>query len=89
MPLLSVRRHTKRQDIHYLADQVTRQEAGIYHDKVLTLSRANKSVRLFAHVVEHLLLVPNLTVTADCNWLSVRTTAVYGNGKFGIADVTF
>ena len=41
-------------DIQLLSDQVTHQEAGLYHDRVLTLSRANKSVRLFAHVVDQL-----------------------------------
>ena len=42
------------QDISSLAEQVTSQEAGRYHDRVLTLSRANKSVRLFEQVVQAL-----------------------------------
>ena len=77
----------EQQDIQYLADQVTRQEAGIYHDKVLTLSRANKSVRLFAHVVEQLAAgaQPDIDQLSATGYL-MRTTAVYGNGKFGIAD---
>lgn len=74
-------------DIEYLADQVTRQEAGVYHDKVLTLSRANKSLRLFAHVVDRLAsgVQPDSDQLTATGYL-MRTTAVYGNGKFGIAD---
>ena len=75
------------QDIAYLAEEVTHQEAGIYHEKVMTLSRANKSVRLFAHVIEALAggRQPDHEMIAKIGYL-MRTTAVYGNGKFGIAD---
>ena len=74
-------------DIDYLADEVTHQEAGIYHEKVMTLSRANKSVRLFSHVVDQLAQgrQPDHDMIAKIGYL-MRTTAVYGNGKFGIAD---
>ncbi len=74
-------------DILALADQVTKQEAGRYHHKVLTLSRANKSLRLFHHVVESLAsgVQPDLDQIKAIGYL-MRTTAVYGNGKFGIAD---
>jgi len=74
-------------DITALADQVTKQEAGRYHHKVLTLSRANKSLRLFNHVVENLAsgVQPDLQQLKAIGYL-MRTTAVYGNGKFGIAD---
>lgn len=77
-------------DIAYLADEVTHQEAGIYHEKVMTLSRANKSVRLFQHVVEALAqgTQPRHEMIAKIGYL-MRTTAVYGNGKFGIADRDF
>lgn len=73
--------------IAWLADQVIHQEAGRYHHKVLTLSRANRSVRLFAHVVEQLSkgLQPSAEQLVATGYL-MRTTAVYGNGKFGIAD---
>ena len=76
-----------KDDIAYLADEVTHQEAGIYHEKVMSLSRANKSVRLFAHVVEALSCgrQPDHEMIAKIGYL-MRTTAVYGNGKFGIAD---
>ena len=74
-------------DIAYLSNEVTHQEAGIYHEKVMTLSRANKSVRLFSHVVDALSQgrQPKHDMIAKIGYL-MRTTAVYGNGKFGIAD---
>ena len=76
-----------RRDIDRLAGDVTRQEAGRYHERVLTLSRANKSVRLFNHVVEALAKgrQPDRDMVTSVGYL-MRTTAVYGNGKFGIAD---
>ena len=74
-------------DIERLADEVTRQEAGRYDNRVLTLSRANKSVRLFQHIVEALASgrQPDKEALVATGYL-MRTTAVYGNGKFGIAD---
>ena len=77
-------------EIAALADEVTHQEAGLYHEKILTLSRANKSVRLFAHVIEALAKgeQPDIKAIAKIGYL-MRTTAVYGNGKFGIADREF
>tara|TARA_B110000908_G_scaffold131211_1_gene154406 strand:- start:3145 stop:4794 length:1650 start_codon:yes stop_codon:yes gene_type:complete len=64
-----------------------RQEAGRYTERDLVLSRANKSVRLFAHVTECLRSgqQPDTKMIRDVGYL-MRTTAVYGNGKFGIAD---
>jgi len=74
-------------EIDALAEHVSRQEAGRYSEKVLCLSRANKSVRLFAHVVESLASgkQPDHEMLIQIGYL-MRTTAVYGNGKFGIAD---
>ena len=74
-------------DVAQLSEEVTHQEAGQYHEKVMTLSRANKSVRLFAHVVDALAegQQPDHDKIAAIGYL-MRTTAVYGNGKFGIAD---
>jgi len=64
-----------------------RQEASRYTARDLVLSRANKSVRLFAHVVEALRAgrQPDGDLVRRTGYL-MRTTAVYGNGKFGIAD---
>ncbi len=63
------------------------QEAGRFTERDLVLSRANKSVRLFAHVVERLRAggQPDAALINTVGYL-MRTTAVYGNGKFGIAD---
>lgn len=64
-----------------------KQEAARYTARDLVLSRANKSVRLFAHVVDRLRAgqQPDAELVRDTGYL-MRTTAVYGNGKFGIAD---
>ena len=63
------------------------QEAGRCHPFDLVLSRANRSVRLFEHVVECLAdgRQPAFGKLAEVGYL-MRTTAVYGNGKFGVGD---
>ena len=63
------------------------QEAGRCHPIDLVLSRANRSVRLFEHVVECLAdgRQPAFATLAEVGYL-MRTTAVYGNGKFGVGD---
>lgn len=63
------------------------QEAARYTPRDLILSRANKSVRLFDHVVSSLRAgtQPDAQRIRETGYL-MRTTAVYGNGKFGIAD---
>ncbi|MDA9815459.1 hypothetical protein N9C75_00225 [Alphaproteobacteria bacterium] len=75
------------EDLDRLEQQVPNQEAGRYSDKELVLSRANKSVRLFQHVVDQLSegKQPDFDLIKSTGYL-MRTTAVYGNGKFGIAD---
>jgi hypothetical protein len=74
-------------DIARITTNAPLQEAGRFGASDLILSRANKSVRLFAHVVEGLRkgCQPDLAMIRDVGYL-MRTTAVYGNGKFGIAD---
>ena len=64
-----------------------KQEAARFTERDLILSRANKSVRLFTHVVQALRegRQPEAEMVRDVGYL-MRTTAVYGNGKFGIAD---
>ncbi len=64
-----------------------RQEAARYTARDLVLSRANKSVRLFDHAVSALKAgrQPDPAKIRETGYL-MRTTAVYGNGKFGIAD---
>ena len=63
------------------------QEAGRFTERDLILSRANKSVRLFSHVTDALRQgrQPDGAFVRQVGYL-MRTTAVYGNGKFGIAD---
>ncbi len=74
-------------DIKRLKDEVPKQEVGRLSFKELTLSRANKSVRVFNHVVESLSEgnQPDLDLLLKVGYL-YRTTAVYGSGKFGLAD---
>ncbi|MEH6646850.1 hypothetical protein [Sulfitobacter sp.] len=74
-------------DITRLRANVPLQEAGRITTRELTLARANRSVRLFHHVVSALSQghQPDPAEIADTGYL-MRTTAVYGSGKFGAAD---
>jgi len=76
-----------KQDIERLRNEVPKQEIGRLSYKELTLSRANKSVRVFNHVVESLSegKQPDTSLLSKVGYL-YRTTAVYGSGKFGLAD---
>ena len=76
-----------KQDIERLKNEVPKQEFGRLSYKELTLSRANKSVRVFNHVVECLSegKQPDNDLLSNVGYL-YRTTAVYGSGKFGLAD---
>jgi len=76
-----------KQDLDRLYNNVPKQEVGRMSYKELTLSRANKSVRIFEHVVESLSkgIQPDTKTLLDVGYL-YRTTAVYGSGKFGLAD---
>jgi len=74
-------------DIQRLQNNVPLQEAGRVSESELTLSRANRSVRLWEHVVDALSSgqQPDANALHDVGYL-MRTTAVYGSGKFGAAD---
>ena len=74
-------------EIDRLRANAPRQEAGRFGPRDLVLSRANKSVRFFEHVAESLACgrQPDRQRLGEVGYL-LRTTAVYGNGKFGIAD---
>ncbi len=76
-----------KKDINRLKNEVPKQEIGRLTYKELTLSRANRSIRVFDHVVESLSngYQPNLDLLEKVGYL-YRTTAVYGSGKFGLAD---
>ena len=76
-----------KDDITRLAANVPRQEACRISGKELVLSRANRSVRLFDYVVDCLAKgqQPERQKIEPIGYL-MRTTAVYGSGKFGAAD---
>ena len=75
------------QQLGELQQNLPRQEGGRYSRRILAISRANKSVRLFDHVVSSLTagVQPDANALQQTPYLA-RTTAVYGNGKFGFAD---
>ncbi|WP_227674619.1 hypothetical protein [Psychrobacter jeotgali] len=70
-----------------LKANVPLQEAGRNSNMVMVLARANKSMRVFEHTVSALAngQQPDLDILAQVGYI-LRTTAVYGNGKFGIYD---
>ena len=74
-------------DLARLRKNIPAQEAGRVTKKELSISRANRSVRLWDHVVNSLAAgdQPKLNLIEDVGYL-MRTTAVYGSGKFGAAD---
>lgn len=74
-------------EVERLSQNVPRQEAGRYLPSELILARANRSVRLFERVVAALSerRQPEAREIEATGYL-MRSTAVYGNGKFGIAD---
>lgn len=74
-------------EIARIASAAPLQEAGRFTERDLVLSRANRSVRLWGHVIDRLRAggQPDADVVNSIGYL-MRTTAVYGNGKFGIAD---
>jgi hypothetical protein len=75
------------EDIDRLRSNVPLQEAGRLSASELTMSRANKSVRLWDAVVAALAAgtQPPVEEIDDTGYL-MRTTAVYGSGKFGACD---
>lgn len=74
-------------DIERLSKNVPYQEAGRVNEKSLSVSRANRSVRLWAHFVDALSQgrQPDPEQVDAVGYL-MRTTAVYGSGKLGAAD---
>ena len=70
-----------------MSENIPLQEAGRQHPNLLVISRANRSVRNFSSFVGQLSQgrQPAESLLKTAGYL-YRTTAVYGNGKFGIAD---
>lgn len=75
------------QDIDRLSLSVPKQEAGRVSKSELSISRANRSVRLFNYVLACLASgsQPEADQVSAVGYL-MRTTAVYGSGKFGAAS---
>jgi len=74
-------------DLDRLEAQVPLQEAGRLSERELVLLRANRSVRLYESVIASLAAgrQPDAVDLARVGYL-MRTTGVYGSGKFGMAD---
>ncbi|MYK32036.1 MAG: hypothetical protein F4051_10045 [Boseongicola sp. SB0670_bin_30] len=74
-------------DVERLATNVPLQEAGRYSERELVVSRANRSSRLWKQVVAALAAgtQPDAGQLDAVGYL-MRTTAVYGSGKFGAVD---
>ena len=74
-------------DIDYLANNTPKQEGGRYRPSELALARANKSLRVFKNAVDSLSKgqQPDFDLLKSVGYL-MRTSAVYGSGKFGCAD---
>ena len=77
------------EELNRLKLNIPLQESGRSSPKELILSRANKSVRLFKKIAECLSqgLQPSIKEINQVGYL-LRTTAVYGSGKFGLSDFT-
>jgi len=78
------------EDIERLKKNVPLQEVGRISENELCLSRANKSVRLWDHIISSLSAgcQPDVKQIDSVGYL-MRTTAVYGSGKFGAVDREF
>lgn len=74
-------------DIRRLSQNTPLQEAGRFSSTELVLGRANKSLRMFKVVLDCLRKgrQPDIDQVAEVGYL-MRTSAVYGSGKFGCAD---
>lgn len=74
-------------DVERLEANVPLQEAGRYSERELVVSRANRSSRLWEHVAAALAagMQPDAEQLDAVGYL-MRTTAVYGSGKFGAVD---
>ena len=75
------------EDIDRLSQNIPVQEAGRVTERELTVSRANRSVRLWENFVDALAAgqQPDPAQLEAVGYL-MRTTAVYGSGKLGAAD---
>lgn len=75
------------EDIVYLRGHVTKQEDGRADSRTLIWARANRSQRFFSYVVDALAqgVQPDAAQVSDAAYI-LRSTAFYGNGKWGLRD---
>ena len=75
------------EDVERLSQNIPLQEAGRVSETEISVSRANRSVRLWEHFVDCLSdgRQPDADKVDAVGYL-MRTTAVYGSGKLGAAD---
>lgn len=75
------------QDLEYLRGHVTKQEDGRADSRTLIWARANRSQRFFNYVVDSLASgnQPESSAVSDAAYI-MRSTAFYGNGKWGLRD---
>lgn len=75
------------EQIDRMRAQVSKQEGGRADASTLIWTRANRSARYFDYVVERLAAgeQPEISVIGEAGYL-LRSTAFYGNGKWGLAD---
>ena len=82
-------RHGKfdQNQLEMLRSNVPLQEKGRMSSNTLVLSRANRSSRNFDYVIDQLSTgqQPSIEKIKEVGYI-YRTTAVYGSGKFGMAD---
>lgn len=73
--------------LEILRNHVTKQEDGRADDMTLIWARANRSQRFFQYVVDQLSkgLQPQAHEVSDAAYI-LRSTAFYGNGKWGLRD---
>src|SRR5699024_8223693 len=73
--------------IESLKNELPKQESGRADAFDIVWSRANKSNRVFSYVTDCLKKgkQPNAEIVNEVGYL-LRTTAVYGNGKFGLGS---
>ena len=76
-----------QKDMDRLKKEEPRQDGGRLRFKEVKVSRANKSVRVFNHVVEQVSVCNHTDLEFLSNFESLyRTTALYGSGQFCLAD---
>jgi hypothetical protein len=77
-----------KKDIERLKNEVPKQEVGRLSYKELTLSRANKSVRVFDHVVENLSkgIQPDLNLLEKGRDIFIEQLLFMDQVNLGLAD---